>query len=121
VFDGFLLERRRVLLGPEGLFMPKPILGLLLWGTAGFIISLDWGMYFAHADKSLPIGTSVYALAYATQPLAVAVAEHLRRIRGVSLGSVAVMNAVTYAVFGLILEMVRRKVTTLFQPRQLRP
>jgi hypothetical protein len=109
------------MIGLEGLFMPMPIFRLLLWTTAGFIISLDWGMYFAHADKSLPIGTSVYALAYATQPLAVAVAEHLRRIRGVSLGSVAVMNAVTYAVFGLILEVVRRSVTALAPARQSRP
>lgn len=108
------------MIGLEGLLMPRPIFRLLLWTTAGFIISLDWGMYFAHADKSLPIGTSIYALAYATQPLAVAVAEHLRGIRGVSLGSVAVMNAVTYAVFGLILAMVRRNVTALSHAKQTR-
>lgn len=81
---------------------------LVLWATVGFMISLRWGLYFANADKTLPIGTDVNTLAYLTQPVAVAIAWRLRMVTGVSLSTVAILNAATYALVGLVFEWMRR-------------
>jgi hypothetical protein len=81
---------------------------LVLWATVGFVISLRWGLYFASADKTLPIAAYVNTLAYLTQPLAVAIAWRLRMVTGVSLSTVAIVNAATYALAGLAVEWTRR-------------
>jgi hypothetical protein len=81
---------------------------LTLWAIAGFVVSLRWGLYFASADKSLPIGSNVYTLAFVTQPIATAIAYYLRTTTGVSLSSVAIINAATYALLGFVIETLRR-------------
>ena len=46
------------------------LIRIAVWASAGFFVSLGWGLYFASANKSLPIGSTLYALATLTQPTA---------------------------------------------------
>ena len=76
-----------------------------MWASVGLLVSVGWGIYFASLNKALPIGPIVYTLAASTQPSA-AVALHFELIRSVGLTWVAVANAATYALFGLIAETI---------------
>ena len=78
------------------------------WASAGLLVSVVWGAYFASISKALPIEPIVYAVATVTQP-SVAAALHLKLIDRVGLTAVAAANAATYALFGLIVETVRRQ------------
>ena len=83
-------------------------LRLVMWASVGFLVSFGWGLYFASTDKALPIGPLVYNLASMTQPLVAGVlysglASHL------ALAWVAVANAATYALLGLIVETIRKR------------
>jgi hypothetical protein len=77
------------------------------WASAGLLVSVAWGVYFASVSKAIPIEPIVYALAAVTQPSAAA-ALHLKGIDRAGLTSVAAANAGTYALFGLIAETIRR-------------
>ena len=81
---------------------------IILWAGAGFLISAGWGFYYAVADKSVPIGAIVYALARLTVPAAAVVIyfdpNYLRGLR-----AVVIANAATYALVGLIVETIRRR------------
>ena len=77
------------------------------WASAGLLVSVTWGAYFASASKAFPIEPMVYAFAAVTQPSAAA-ALHLKLVDRVGLTAVAAANAATYALFGFIMETVRR-------------
>jgi hypothetical protein len=81
---------------------------IVMWASAGFLISAGWGFYFAAADKDIPIGLIVYALASLTQPT-VAVVVYFNPQYLLGLRAVEIANAVTYAGVGLILETIRRR------------
>ena len=77
-----------------------------IWTSAGFLVSLGWGFYFAFTNKGIPIGPAVHALARLTQPTA-AVILYLHPASALGLTWVAVANAVTYALLGLVVETIR--------------
>jgi hypothetical protein len=77
------------------------------WAGAGFLAAGFWGLYFANADKSKPIGPLVDALARLTQPMAAVVVSYVHS--PVGLHSFLWMNAATYALIGLTVEALRRK------------
>jgi hypothetical protein len=82
-------------------------LRMVIWATAGLLVSAGWGFYFAAANKDIPVGLIVSALATLTQP-AVAVFVYLNPHFQVGLRAVEITNAVTYAFVGLIVETIRR-------------
>jgi hypothetical protein len=86
--------------------MRNVLIRTAIWASAGFLVSLAWGFYFAGTNKGIPIESTVYALARLTQPTA-AVVLYLNPAAPLGLIWVAVANAATYALLGLILETVR--------------
>jgi hypothetical protein len=80
---------------------------IVMWGSAGFLVSVGWGLYFATANKTIPIEPTVYALARSTQPAA-AFALYLNPTPVLGLTWVVVLNATTYALVGLIAETIRQ-------------
>jgi hypothetical protein len=78
-----------------------------IWMSAGFLVSLGWGFYFANANKETPIGPIVHTLARLTQPSA-AVILYLNPAASFGLTWVAFANAATYALCGLTAGMIRR-------------
>lgn len=83
------------------------ILRLVMWASAGLLVSIGWGAYFASTNKGIPIEPLVYALASLTQPAA-AVRLYLNPASAFGLTWVAVANASTYTLFGLTVETIRR-------------
>jgi hypothetical protein len=95
-----------------------------MWAIVGAVIAMGWGLYFATADKAIPIGPMVFALAYITQPVAAAVEYfhfdgnvvrevidvHRPEPSDVPFGVTAavVWNAGAFALIGLIVEVLRR-------------
>jgi hypothetical protein len=77
------------------------------WAIAGFLVSAGWSVYFAHADRALPLNQVVSVLAAWTQPSA-ALALHLKASLSLGFASVSLANAATYALLGLIAEIIRR-------------
>ena len=80
---------------------------IAMWACAGFLAAGSWGLYFANADRSKPIGPLVDDLARLTQPIAAVVVSYVHS--PVGLHSFLWMNAATYALVGLIVEALRRK------------
>ena len=80
---------------------------IAVWAGTGFLAAGFWGLYFANADKSKPIGPFVDGLARLTQPIAAVVAAYVHS--PVGLHTFLWMNAATYAVIGLTVEALRRK------------
>jgi hypothetical protein len=80
---------------------------IVMWASAGFLVSAGWGFYFAATNKDIPIGLIVYALASLTQPAA-AVVVYFNPHYLLGLRAVEIANAVTYALLGLIVETARR-------------
>lgn len=85
---------------------------IAMWASAGFLVSVGWGFYFASTNKAIPIESIVYTLAWLTQPTA-AVVSYLNLISPLGLAWVAVANAATYALFGLIVETIRQHYRSL--------
>ena len=80
---------------------------IVIWASAGFLVSGGWGWYFAAPKKDIPIELTVYALASLTQPAAaVVVFSNPHYLLG--LRAVEIANAVAYALVGLIVETARR-------------
>ena len=74
---------------------------MITWAGLGVLIALAWGYYFAGEAKALPIAPNVRTLAELTQPAVTALlsldpASHIR------LYGCALLNAATYALFGLL-------------------
>jgi hypothetical protein len=76
------------------------------WGVAGVFIASCWALYFAQASKDLPIDPIVSVLARLSCPIAL-VGDYFHF--GVKLSWVLVANAAFYALFGLIVETLRRQ------------
>ena len=79
---------------------------LALWAVIGAIIAYGWGLYFASVDKATAIGPIVFTLAVVTVPVA-GLVSYFHLTFGVTAS--IVWNTGTYAVIGLILEMIRRQ------------
>lgn len=87
--------------------MRNVLIRIGLWASAGALVSLGWGLYFARASKEIPIDTIVYALARLTQPTA-AVLLYIKPNLPLGLTWVAVANTATYALLGLVVETIRQ-------------
>jgi hypothetical protein len=83
------------------------IFRIVMWAIAGFLVSVCWGVYFTYADKAEPIPSVVYTTALLSQPVA-GVVTALYPDLPVGLRVIVVANAVTYALFGFIIEAVRQ-------------
>jgi hypothetical protein len=86
-------------------------LRILMWGTVGLIVATSWGLYFSNLDKADPVQPLIYTLVDLTQPVVTLVNSYSGFPRG--LQWTVMVNAVTYALFGLLVESFRR-------PRPLR-
>ena len=85
---------------------------IAMWATAGFLVAVGWGIYFATKDKGIPIEPIVYDLARLTQPAA-ALLLYLNPRSTLGLRTVVLENAAVYALMGFIVEAIRRPVQTL--------
>jgi hypothetical protein len=74
---------------------------IALWAAAGFLVASGWAVYFLVASKDRPIEPIVSNLARLTCPVAI-VGSHYP----VSLYSVLAANVATYALVGLVVEVV---------------
>lgn len=79
---------------------------IAMWATAGLLVAGCWGLYFARASKDNPIEPIVYTLVRITCPIAIA-----GWYFPLSLYWTLVANAATYALVGVIVEMLRRKLS----------
>jgi len=79
---------------------------IAMWASAGYLVSGGWGLYFASANKADPIGPIVYTLVRLTQPLVAVTVSQFDFPLGLRWTMVA--NAATYALVGLIVEMIRQ-------------
>ena len=80
---------------------------VVIWASAGFLVSAGWGFYFATTNKAIPIRLVVDALARLTQPAA-AVVVYFNPHYPLGLRALAIVNGVTYALAGLIVATIRR-------------
>lgn len=92
--------------------MKSVLIRMTGWASAGFLVSIGWGWYFATANKGLPIEPIAYSFARLTQPSAV-VAFYLNPASPLGLTWVTIANAATYALIGLMVESVRRRLGSL--------
>jgi hypothetical protein len=83
------------------------IFRIVLWASAGFLVSAGWGLYFTNADKATPIPSLVYTLALLTQPIAGAVTVFYPNLP-VGLWPLVLANAATYALVGLTVKTIRK-------------
>ena len=88
--------------------MKDLLIRMAVWASAGFSVSLGWGIYFASASKAVPIEPAVYALAGLTQPAA-AIFLYLKPHFPLGLTWVVAANAATYALLGLMVETIRHR------------
>jgi hypothetical protein len=90
----------------EAMAVRNVLVRIAIWASAGFLVSLGWGLYFATRNKEIPIEATAYALAKLTQPI---VAAYLYlKPQPLSLAWVAITNAAIYALLGLVVETIRR-------------
>lgn len=78
---------------------------IALWASAGFLVAVFWAIYFAMVSKDIPIQPIVHTLASLSCPISL-VGEYFHF--GVKLSWVLVTNTAFYALFGLIVETLRR-------------
>lgn len=79
-------------------------LRIAMWASAGLLVAAVWALYFLIASKDSPIEPIAYTLSRLTCPIAIA-GSHFP----LSLYWVLVANAATYALAGLIVETLARK------------
>jgi hypothetical protein len=87
--------------------MRNMLIRAVIWASAGFLVSVGWGLYFASTNKGIPIQPAVYLLARLTQPSA-AFLLYLNPNAPLGLTWVVVANAATYALLGLIVGTIRQ-------------
>jgi hypothetical protein len=78
---------------------------IAIWASAGFLVAGCWGLYFARASNFMPIEPIVNTLIRLTCPV-VNAAPYLVSL---SLYSILVANAATYALVGLVVEILRQR------------
>ena len=81
---------------------------IAIWGVAGFLVASGWAAYFFLKDKDLPIEPLVSALLRLTCPIAIVGMRY-----PVSIYSSLAANVATYAVVGLLVETLRRQLSSL--------
>jgi len=75
-----------------------------MWATAGFLVASGWAVYFLAASKDHPTEPIVSTLLRLTCPVAIVGAHY-----PVSLYSALAANVATYALVGLVVEILRRR------------
>ena len=80
---------------------------IAIWAGVGLLIAACWGLFFAMASKGNPVDPIVKTLARLTCPVGIAASYFHFPI---SLYWVLIVNAATYAIVGLMVEMLRQKV-----------
>jgi len=75
-----------------------------IWAAAGFLVASGWAVYFFLANKDLPKEPMVSALVRLTCPIAIVGAHY-----PVSIYSALAANVATYALVGLVVEILRRQ------------
>jgi hypothetical protein len=78
------------------------------WAAAGFLVASGWAVYFLVASRDRLTVPIVSALARLTCPIAI-VGSHYP----VSLYAALAANVATYALVGLVVEIVRRQLNHL--------
>jgi hypothetical protein len=76
---------------------------IAIWAAAGFLVASGWAVYFLLRNRDLPIEHAVSALIRVTCPIAIVGAHY-----PVSIYLAFAANIATYAVVGLVVEMLRR-------------
>ena len=77
---------------------------IVIWAAAGFLVATGWAVYFFLANKDPPIEPLVSALVRLTCPIAIVGAHY-----PVSIYSALAANVATYALVGLVVEIIRRQ------------
>jgi len=77
---------------------------IAIWAAAGFLVAGGWAVYFFLANKDLPIEPLVSTLVRLTCPIAIVGAHY-----PVSIYSALLANVATYALVGLVVETLRRR------------
>ena len=77
---------------------------IAIWAAAGFLVANGWAVYFFLRDKDLPIEPIVSTLVRLTCPIAIVGAHY-----PVSIYSALAANVATYALVGLVVEVLRRQ------------
>jgi hypothetical protein len=77
---------------------------ITIWAAAGFLVESGWAVYFFLANKDLPIEPFVSTLVRLTCPIAIVGAHY-----PVSIYSALGANVATYALVGLVVEILRRR------------
>jgi len=77
---------------------------IAMWAAAGFLVASGWAVYFFLANKDLPIEPLVSTLVRLTCPIAIVGAHY-----PVSIYAALAANIATYALVGLVVEILRRR------------
>jgi len=77
---------------------------IAIWAAAGFLAASGWAVYFFLANKDLPIEPLLSILVRLTCPIAIVGAHY-----PVSIYSALAANVTTYALVGLVVEILRRR------------
>jgi hypothetical protein len=77
---------------------------IAIWSAVGFLVASWWAVYLLMASKGHPIEPVVSTLIRLTCPVAI-IGSHYP----VSLYSALVANVATYALIGLVVEILRRQ------------
>ena len=77
---------------------------IAIWAAAGFLVASAWAVYFLAANKDLAIQPMVSALVRLTCPVAILGSHY-----PVSLYSALAANVATYALVGLVVEILRQR------------
>ena len=76
------------------------------WAVAGFLVATFWGVYFAMANKQRPIDPIVSFTSRLTCPIGI-----LGSHSAISLWWAVLANLATYALIGVLLELLRKQLT----------
>jgi hypothetical protein len=77
-----------------------------IWAAAGFLVGSGWAIYFRVANKDLPLQPFVSTLVRLTCPIAILGAHY-----PVSIYSALAANVATYALVGLVVEILRQQLS----------
>jgi hypothetical protein len=81
---------------------------IAIWATVGFLVASGWAVYFFVASKDHPTNPIVSTLVRLTCPVAI-VGSHYP----VNLYSALLANVATYALIGLVVEILRGQLNQL--------
>ena len=77
---------------------------IAMWAAAGFLVASGWAVYFFARNKDLPIEPIVSAFIRLSCPIAIVGSHHV-----VSLYSALAAKVATYALVGLVVEILQRQ------------